>query len=263
MGLSRLTFCIAIAFGFLFPACNKVPDHVIPPDTMAEVLADLHEGESYIDMNYSDYNSDSSRLALKQSILAKYGYSLDDLDTSLMWYGANLNEYDKVYDKTISILEERLAGGNAVGTGSSTVAVSGDSVDVWSGVRAFRLSDKSASAMTTFNLSRDNNWKTGDQYTWRAKFLNNRNPGSWTIVAEYTDGSVEFLTTNFGGDGWNQITFYVDSTRTASRLYGVLKLVPPEGSAIYLDSVQLVRNRLNPKTYPQRYRQRSYTLPEK
>ncbi len=239
-------------------SCSRVPDYVIPPDDMAEVLADLHVGESYVETNYSDFATDSSRMALKQSVVMRHGYTIDQLDTSFMWYGANLKVYDEVYTKTIDILQERLNHIDAVGSGGSTMAVAGDSVDVWSGTKGFVINDKAPALLTVFLLKSDNNWKRGDSYTWRAKFLNNKQSGSWTIAADYTDGTTEYLGTLFGGDGWQEITFYIDSTRVASRVYGTLSVMPPARSTVYIDSMQLVRNRLNSTRYQQRYRQRTY-----
>ncbi len=257
----KKTLCFCTILLALY-ACSRVPDHIIPPDDMAKVMADINEGESYIETNYSDFATDSSRMALKQSILAKYGYDLADLDTSFMWYGANLKVYDQVCEDAIKILEERLAASDAVAAASATVAVAGDSVDVWSGARGFVVNMLSPANMMAFDLKRDNNWQMGDQYTWRVKLLNNRKDGSFTIATDYVDGVTEYMTSRFGGDGWQEMTFYVDSTRTAKRIYGVLKLQATEASSIYLDSMQLVRNRLNPKKYSQRYRQRTYTLPQ-
>lgn len=261
MSLTLRNIIIPLALLGLLVACNRVPDYVIPPDDMAEVMADLNEGESYLELNYSKFPDDSARMAFKQSILAKHGYDLAVLDTSLVWYGANLQEYDKVCEAAVKILEGRLNESSAVASSSSTVAVAGDSVDVWSGSRAFHLNQRSPSTLLSFNLESDRNWRSGDQYTWRAKFLNNRNDGNFFIVADYTDGTTEYLSSRFGGDGWREMTFFSDSTRTPMRIYGVMTVQPKEGTSVYLDSVQLVRKRLNSQEYPLRYRQRTYKIP--
>ncbi len=249
-------FAVSIAL-LIFWSCSRVPDYVIDPDDMAGIMADINRTESYIEMNYSEFTNDSIRMAYKQSILAKYGYTLADLDTSYMWYGAHLKEYDKVCEEAVRILEDRMSDAGSISAGSATVAVAGDSVDLWSGARGFAISSMSPTPMTTFSLKADKNWKSGDMYTWRAKLLNNRRGGSFTIVADYTDGTTEYLTSHFGGDGWQSLNFFVDSTRTAQRIFGVLRLDTDPGTAVYLDSVQLVRNRLDPTMYPQRYRQRT------
>ncbi len=241
-------------------SCKGVPDNVIGPEDMSQIMADIHMAESVVEMNGAKYATDSARMALKQSIVMRRGYTMAQLDTSFMWYGAHLKEYDKVYDRTLEILEERLTQVNAVSTGGATVAVAGDSVDVWSASRGFAIGNNSASTITNFILTSDANWKSGDAYTWRAKFANNQLPANWSIVVDYTDGTIEYLNAQFSGDGWKELTFFVDSTRVARRISGTLYLEPSKTSSVYVDSMQLVRNRLNPKLYQQRYRQRTYRL---
>jgi len=248
------------AGALFFVACSKVPDYVINPDDMAEILADIHTAEAVVELNAASYTTDSTRLALKQSILKRHGYTLADLDTSFVWYGAHLKEYDKVYDRTIEILNNRLEQVDAVAAANASMTVAGDSVDVWAGPRGFAVSNRSASMITDFSLKADANWKMGDAYTWRAKFVNNQLPARWNIAADYTDGTVEYLTVQFSGDGWKEVTFYADSTRTLKRVYGAMTVEPAHETSLYVDSMQLVRNRLNSRLYPQRYRQRTYKL---
>ncbi len=42
-------------------ACSKVPSGVIAPEEMAQLLADIHTGESVIDMNRMEFSSDSAK----------------------------------------------------------------------------------------------------------------------------------------------------------------------------------------------------------
>lgn len=225
---------------------------------MAEILADIHTAESVVEMNPSTFATDSARMALKQSILKRKGYTLAQLDTSFMWYGAHLKEYDKVYDKTLEILEGRLQDVQAMASSQSTMTLAGDSVDLWASATGFRINNLSPSPFTTFELKHDGNFKSGDSYTWRAKFTNNTQSARWDIVVDYTDGATEHLVQNFAGDGWREITFFTDSTRTTKNVSGALEIKPVNGTQIYVDSMQLIRNRLNPRIYPQRYRQQLF-----
>lgn len=256
-----------IIFGLVAAAmfsCNRVPDNIIQPDEMADLLADIHTAESVVEMNYNQYPTEEARRNLKQAILDKHGVTQEDLDTSFMWYGSHLDKYMAIYENTAEILQSRLDKNQALEAEQASLSVSGDSVDVWSQSRRYLCSLRSATKYVTFNLTADKNWTKGDSYTWRAKFFNNKNAVRWGIVAEYDDGSTEMMNEQFSGTGWQQITFYTDSTRSAKSVRGYLEVPPQENATTtYIDSMQLVRNRLNSQRYSQRYRQRLFDLSKK
>ena len=107
--MRHLPLIIVSTLLLLLVACGKTPGYVISPDKMAEIMADLHTGEAVVDANGAAYRNDSVKRALMQSICEIHGVTTADLDTSLYWYGNNLPEYVKVYDKTIEILNARIA----------------------------------------------------------------------------------------------------------------------------------------------------------
>lgn len=244
-------------------ACRRTPKGVLGSDDMAELMADIHIGESVVDNEYQNYQSDSTRKALKQAILAKHDVTQAQLDSSLSWYGHHLDKYIEVYEQTAEILQKRLDNAGALGGAAEGVAVAGDSVDVWTGARRFEIGPHSPSNIVAFSLKRDANWQNGDSYTWRVKLHNMPSAAQWSINAEYSDGSIEVLSTMFAGEGWHEITFFADSTRQATRVSGDLIISTGPNKHIYADSVELIRNRLSPRLYMQRYRQRLYDLRKK
>ena len=102
-----------VAVSALLPACKGVPDHVIPPDEMSELLADRHIAEAVVDYNGPQWRTDSQRIALRDAVYLRHGVTQADVDTSLDWYGHNIGRYMEVYDRTIEILESRITGSDA------------------------------------------------------------------------------------------------------------------------------------------------------
>lgn len=256
----RLAVVIPAFVMMVSVGCRRTPDHVIPADDMAELMADMHTAEGVVENNYNHWGTDSSRQALKQTVLERHGYTTSDLDTSLVWYGAHLDQYMEVYDQTIQILEDRLNRSNAIAAADAAISVSGDSVDIWSHSRRYAITTRSASNLFTFRVRCDANSKPGDSYTWRAKLFNGGPLVRWGITADYRDGTVETLISGTSGDGWSTLTFFADSTRVLKDIYGYLEVHPGENAPVFIDSIELVRNRLNPRLYVQRYRQRNYRL---
>lgn len=235
-------------------SCSDVPSGIIGHEDMAQLMADVHTGESVVEMNRRQYPTDSTKKAFRDAIYARHGYDEAKVDSSIAWYGRNISHYMEVYDRTIEILEHRLIeSGNRIAA-EAAMSMSGDSVDVWSAPRYFSITDKSPSQTLTFNYGRDPNWERGDMYTWRAKFFNNPEDGSsWVVVAEYADGSIEYISQNVGGDGWKEINMLTDSLNDATRIYGYLSTPSRRGTALGIDSIEMVRKRVDKERYNRRY----------
>ncbi|MBO4942869.1 MAG: DUF4296 domain-containing protein [Muribaculaceae bacterium] len=233
----------------LFAACNKVPSHVIQPDDMASLMADIHTAEVVVEMNRSGFFDDSMKQVMRQSVYIRHGVTSQQVDSSIAWYGRNIKYYMDVYDKTIEILEHRLIeSGNRIAA-DNALSIAGDSVDVWPNPRFISINDRLPSRLVSFSFDHDPNWEKGDNYTWRAKLFNTESVTEWLIGVEYSNGSVEWISQNQEGDGWRYITLQTDSMRIPTRIFGYFSSINRPGSDLRLDSVELIRKRLNKENY--------------
>ncbi len=249
----------ALTLILLLVSCSDTPSGVLDKEEMAALMADIHTAESVADMNHRLYQSDLSREELLQSIYIRHGVDAATVDSSLAWYGAHLDKYMDMYDRTIEILEQRLTEtGNRIA--AEAVSIAGDSVDVWPNPRFLSFRQGAPSNTVTFYFTADENWNSGDNYVWRSKVTSNGGSGSWALVTEYSDGSAESVTYSITGDGWKEISFDTDSTRVPTALYGYLTSEPRGEMPALFDSIQLVRRRVNAENY-RRY-QRPRRIPE-
>ncbi len=236
-----------IASMMVLAACSKTPGYVISEGKMAEIMADLHTGEAVVDANSSTFRKDSVKQAFMQSICMRHGVTTQQLDTSLYWYGQNIQEYIKVYDKTISILESRIAEAEKAGGKSNdrprSISLDGDSVNLWHGPASLRNSSNNPSEFLTFTFNTDKNWERGDRYTVSATPINPRSAVFMTIVATYNDGTAEYVTLNEGSEGKKSLTLVLDSAKAATTVYGTIHYAPKPGEISYLDSISVVRTR--------------------
>lgn len=244
---------LALSLALLAVACSKVPSGVIEPHRMARIMADLHTSEAYISMNPSDYYSDSMKMAMRQSVLARHGATSAELDSSFGWYGRNIEEYMKVYDETIEILEARLAESGSRAASADALSVSGDSVDIWPAPRYLTFNGRLPSNTITFTFDADENWQRGDEYVWRGKFFNADHGSKWMIGVEYDNGTVEYRQDNFYVDGWTELRLQTDSLHTAKRIFGFLSGTFRPGTSMRADSIQMVRRRVNHQMYYRPY----------
>lgn len=237
--------------------CKSTPNEVLPQEDMAQLLADIHIGESIVDGERTKFYNDSLKKTVKQSILVKHRVTQSQLDTSFAWYGHNIEEYIEVYDRVIAILDEKTAnigGANEM----DKIALEGDSVDVWSNQNHYSINYNSPSQYITFSRSKDQHWEKGDNYTWRLKLINNISPLKWELAADYSDGTSEFINATLSNEGWNELKFVSDSTKILNRVYGYIYATPKESEIIYIDSISLIRLRADKNTYRQRATQRKF-----
>ncbi len=244
-----LTALLAIVLLMASAACSRRPSGVMSKEDLAQLMADIHTGESVIQANSRKFPDDSTKRAFLQSIYAAHGVTREEVDSSLRWYGYNIERYMEVYDRTVEILKDRLekaqdlAGSSADGLMEINTAMSGDSVDVWPGIRWRRFSKSMPNDMITFLLQSDQYWERGDVYTLRSKTLDNRGPVTYTITAEYGDGRMEYVTRTMSGDGWHDLQLVLDSARQAQKVYGVISYTPVNGEVAFIDSISLMRTR--------------------
>lgn len=242
--------CILGASALLcLAACSQRPKGVLDREEMAQLLADIHIGESVVENNFRHYNTDSARSVLRQSIYAKHGVTTQQVDSSLMWYGRNMDQYIEVYDRVTEILNNRIlaaqeqAGSSTADLSGQIFSFEGDSVDVWSDIRYRRFATNMPSNFIYFSLPSDRNWEKGDAYELRSKFIGGKGMAEAVITAEYHDGTREYVSTRMGGEGWNSLKLVLDSTRTPFNIAGHIYYEPRPGEAAFIDSISLTRTR--------------------
>ncbi len=240
---ASLQFVSFIVTMLILAACNGVPDGVLDKDEMASLLADIHKGESAIDVNYSQFDSDSMKRVVRQSVYRAHNVTQAEVDSSYSYYGHHIEDYLEVYDKVIAQLESDLENSNAVIMLDSQIAISGDSVDTWTGARRVWFDRLSPSKALTFELKHDKNWKSGDIYKWSFKTINQRNDLNVRLLVDYDNGMTEYIDAHSNGDGWVSASIKIDPELTPKRVYGYADFNNVEQSRIFLDSISLIRMR--------------------
>lgn len=232
--------------------CKRTPEGVLPQEKMAELIADIHVGESVAEATPGSFPNDSTKRALRQAIYARHGLTPEQAEASLRWYGYNMERYIEVYDRAIEILNERMrdaellagtSGSNPASTPQNNLTLEGDSVDVWNGITFRPFSSELLSNVIPFSMLHDINWEKGDIYYLRSKLTGNSGPVVFTVAIDYDDGSKETFSNRMIGDGWHDVSFGLDTVRTARQIYGTISYQVPDGETAYIDSVSLTRAR--------------------
>ena len=95
-------------------------------------------------------------------------------------------------------------------------------------------------------------------YEWRMKRISGNSPLLWTLAVDYADGSSEYVNASKNKEGWQELVLYTDSSKTASRVYGIAHINLTYKERVYIDSISLVRSRFSEDKYVRRYNQRKF-----
>ena len=87
-----LHISLLLAIGLAMVSCDRTPGGVIGVNKMADLIVDLQLAEAYIESHTADFEDDSSKLVIKQSIFKKHGITQQDYDSSLVWYAHNMED---------------------------------------------------------------------------------------------------------------------------------------------------------------------------
>lgn len=252
--LPLLTVLLLMAAG-----CSR-PGPVLSEEKLARLLVDLELADAYAaEQLHRAFDNDSMRLALRESVLAKHHVNEATLDTSLRWYGANLPQLIKVYERADSILADSLRA-LEIEEQAQLAQAAGDSVQVWPLQPSIALE---GAQFFAFELPLDSAWRRGDVVEWRFAIHNLRQEEvAVTLGANYTDRgqTVDAFTINRQGrdNPHYSLLLQLDRQKQARRVFGYVHVPLDSGRKVFIDSIQLVRTRMIDDDYhSRRYRVQS------
>ncbi|NPA35709.1 MAG: DUF4296 domain-containing protein [Chlorobi bacterium] len=133
---------------FLISGCStrvKVPEELLPEDSLASVLADLYYADATLNQTRELIGGNDNDLPkYYKYVLARHGITKKEFDTIFSWYTEHPEILSEVYDKVISILSERETElRNDTAAQKEMPVTSGKKFprmkDIWKGKRTFTL----------------------------------------------------------------------------------------------------------------------------
>lgn len=243
---------LAIA-ALLIGGCHKRPKGILSEDKMVAVMADLQIAEAYDRSgDAAGYLNGRSRELLGRGILMQHGVTPEEMDSTLAWYGRNMDEYPKLYKKIEAELNRRQtiyarAAGESENAGSTS--------DIWPYGKHFVIDDRSLTTGIVANLPA-NDISAGERLTWKMT-VDGATARILTLGVDYTDGSSDILRhVNRGMDKWVEISLQTDSAREATRIFTIADF-EHHNNRVRIDSVQLIHLPFDREEYAKHGYQRS------
>lgn len=248
---------LSLALLSFLGSCGSKPDMVIDEDDMIDLLADLHKSEAIIEMNPTKFKSDSVKAVVRQSIFKKHGITQEEYDSSVVWYGHNVRNYIKVYDGVIAKLDDEEFQLSNIDNPHRKMTKrvkkqypsTGDSADIWTKEHSWILTSQYGNNMIRFDFDSKSDDKNGDCYTFIYRLRNTVGNVSVYLGADYHDGTTSFTCRNSSIEGENKIRLQSDSTKRVRRLYGYITTNPARREMVFIDSIMMLRTRLDSATY--------------
>lgn len=238
LGVSFLIFLI-------IAACSRVPKGIIPERKMQQILTDMHLADAIIDADPYNFHTYEAKKALYQSVFDKHRITEAVYDSSLIWYGKNLDVYMQVYKMALTEVNRQIA---TIGTIEPEQAYipNKDSVDIWSIDRYYTFSPASLSNTLIFKFSEREEYSSGSIFVLGVHVWGLASgilpPVEVHLRAEQNDTTI-IVNKSIINDGYHELILRSVPVKKVKQVYGYIRLnggiVPYH--KIYLDDFRMMK----------------------
>lgn len=246
IGWLMIWACVCLLIG----ACNRRPEGVLSDSEMESLLTDMVIAEAYEQSSSSSSLPDSVRSRLTESVMMKHGVDQATLDSTYAWYGENLDDYYKLYDRVTRRLAKlrTKAGGK----------VSGSSIenDIWILPKHILFTQLSNSDGLVFHFPGDYMQK-GESLEWRMR-LSADSEAEVMLGVDYEDGATSLTSQTFRNDRRILLDLVTDTSKNVKRIFGTVR-IPKKSLPIWIDSITMGRLPYDSLRYS-RFRSQRFSL---
>ena len=226
-------------------ACSHTPEGVLTAKQMRDVMIDLYTAEAMIYDEPQRYETFEQRRALFNDVFAKHHLTEAQYDSSLMWYGRNLDLYMGVCDMALEEVDRRLKSAGSEDSSNVTVRRSSSSAtpDLWSGKRYYAFSPSDLSDRVVFETSPGGGaHATAAEYVLEMQIWGLQPAAHERIVvslrADVENDSTLIQRDTITVDGPHRVALINPPGNYVRRIYGYLRVIAPS-SKVYVDSLRL------------------------
>lgn len=213
---------------FIFCSCDR-PSNVLNEKEMVNLMVDMELAEGYI--NTQNNLTSHDREDIGKRVLESHGVSEETLDTTLAWYGRNMDSYSELFEKVDKEIEKRRK--KYIEIDRVEVRETGN---LWPYGDHMVLSPLSGRDALTFSILYPEIEK-GEVLNF-SLFLPNSSSVKTTLGVEYTSGGGEAIVTNSSRNKI-EVELQTDSSRMVSRIFGTMHLKDTKSLPLYIDSISI------------------------
>ncbi|MCM1369592.1 MAG: DUF4296 domain-containing protein [Candidatus Amulumruptor caecigallinarius] len=232
-------------------SCIQRPEGVVSDKKMTKVVTDLELAEAYV-MNNPGGGNLQRREAIIEYVIRKNGLTREEYDSTMAWYGRNIDEYRNLYasvDKEI-MRRRRNASGQIAAAETS---------DLWPYSRHAMITELSGSNAINYNIPSPLVNK-GDRIEFKMRM---RYPvgGSSLLAVEYDNGVVSYISQKNNSRRAISISLQTDTSMTVKRIFGNFTVGDSRDLPVWADSIYMHATPYDSLEYYRIHALRSYSLP--
>ena len=234
---------------FLFlAACSRAPKGIISEKKMQKLLTDMHLADAIISSDYYSFQNDEDKKALYQSVFEKHRVTEAVYDSSLVWYGKNLDVYMQVYNMALTDVKKKIEDIEATIKPETVVNANEDMVDIWSIGKYHALYPTSLSNSLIFNFKPEEDYSSGSIFVLNLQVMGltsgMQSPIEVHLRAEQNDTTI-VVKNSITSDGYHEMILRTLAIQRVKRVYGYIRF---NGSAvpyhkIYLNDLSMMKYR--------------------
>ncbi len=225
--------------------CSQRPKDILSEEKMVAVMTDIRIAEAYERSgNAYEYLNGQSRELIGRGVLMHHGVSVEEMDSTIAWYGRNMDEYAKLNKKIdIELSKRQLKYAKAAGESEND----GSSSDLWPYSRYYVIDDNSLSdgIIASFPVTE---LSPGDKITWKM-MTQGATSRTLTLGVNYEDGTSEITKISNGGfDKWIETSLQTDTTLNVTQIFAIASFEHSR-PRVFIDSLQLILMPYNRNEY--------------
>ncbi|MBQ8045085.1 MAG: DUF4296 domain-containing protein [Bacteroidales bacterium] len=107
--MKKILILLCSLLGLCSCSSDKVPEGVIPEDTMVPILAEMHLANAYFSVEYTDDSLAYSQAVnyTQKQVLDKYGITFKQFGKTIAYYTDNPEKFKGIYEKVIQQLDKK------------------------------------------------------------------------------------------------------------------------------------------------------------
>lgn len=247
---------ILILSGLIASGCGGKKE-VLSEKEMVNLITDLKLAEAYVNNNMGGQDIAQKREELEKSVMAAHHVTPEQLDSTLGWYGKNLDKYAELYEKVDKRLLEKRRKLMKVGA-ENTMPIKGD--NLWPYAKNGMISSLGNSDGWILSIENPDIGK-GEKVVWSMNLKDQTIPLNGVIGVEYEDGTAEANSTYFINRQKLELSLHSDTAKTVKRLYGSIRMKNEETNPLYVDSISILKFAYDSLEYSRYRSQKKYGYP--
>lgn len=240
---------IVLVVVILWGCGNKIPDDIIQPSAMEDLLYDYHVAKTMsADLPYSDNYKKNAYLSY---VFEKHHVTEAEFDSSMVWYSRNGKELSTIYEnlkKRFDTDAEQMKRSITRQNGEIAVSMPGDTVNIWQDRSLYWLTSSPYTNKVLFELKADTSFKPKDVLTLESdfSFLPRRGQVGKAVMGlkvTFGNDSVQGMTRVVGSSGRQYLSLRPDSAFEYKNVSGFIYYMGPENMEgnLLLNDISLVR----------------------